>query len=135
MLPLKGQPFTKENAAEMARRSQAAQKQRRAHEDMLALAAARTVSAAGKSNGNPDNHEQDTYVSGRLATVRAQLARLDAQMLEVRDPDAAGKLATAIARLTDVEFALANRPKPANVKPEAARPRRLRLEVPGADVQ
>ena len=72
----------------------------------------------------------DDYVAGRLATVREQIARLDQQLLRVEDEDKANKLAAAIARMTDVEFALANRPKPANVRPEAQRAQRRRFEVP-----
>jgi len=129
---LVGKPITKETASAMGKRSAEVMKQRRVHAEMLALATANTA----KQTVNPYNLDQDSYVSCRLATIRAQLSRLDLRMLQVSDADEANKLASAIARLTDVEFALANRPQPAVAKSSPARTiQRRNFIVPGESGQ
>ena len=107
------------NASALAHKSWAARRAR-ALEQQVQLEAA--CKAAKEATARVVN--LDAYVLDRLAVVRAQIARLDERMLKVADEDKANKLAAAIARLTDVEFALANRPKPANVRPEATTRRR-----------
>ena len=107
---------------------------RRRLEDIVEELQARVDAWATRPVAQPTGASVDEYVSNRLATVRAQIARLDLQMLQVQDADEANKLAAAIARLTDVEFALANRPKPANVRPEVTS-RRRELSGPIGAVQ
>lgn len=64
----------------------------------------------------------DRYQARRLARVREQLDRVDAMLLTEEDPQRLDRLAAASMRLSDQEFALANRPKPANARPTQSRP-------------
>lgn len=56
------------------------------------------------------------FTEQRLARVREQLARIDAMLLDETDPAKLDRLAAASMRLSDQEFALANRPKPAQAR-------------------
>lgn len=55
----------------------------------------------------------DEYRLTRLARTREQIEQLDEQLSNSSDPKEIKSLADALARLTDIEFALAKRPKPA----------------------
>jgi nuclear transport factor 2 (NTF2) superfamily protein len=94
--------FTKETAAENARKAVAAREAKR-----LAKRALPSVSI-------------DPYVNKRLARVRAQLEKIDAMMGEELDPQRLDRLASAQARLSAQEFALANRPMPGSFRPSRA---------------
>ena len=71
--------------------------------------------AAMEANGNLDK-----YQARRLARVREQLDRVDKMLLTETDPQKLDRLACASMRLSDQEFALAGRAKPANAKVQPA---------------
>lgn len=106
-----GIPFTKENSAEMARRAQAARKQREAEEELARAQSADTTSA-----------DDATYRKFRLIRTREQLLALDKQLEAERDPKLVKSLADAIARLCDVEQRLAMRPLPGSRRPGREKP-------------
>ena len=58
----------------------------------------------------------DLFSARRLSRVRAQLRRVDKMLMAETDPQRLDRLAAASMRLSDQEFALANRPKPAMAK-------------------
>lgn len=108
--------FTKANAAEYSRKGTAA-RVRNAAITKATIAAAQSLLlkpfAVGHSTARPD----EGYVSGRLAGVRAQLAKLDAMLLEAKDPRDIDRLASASDKLSKQEFALAGRPMPGQRRP------------------
>ena len=95
--PIKPSPyhFTKENAREYNRKAIAARE--------AAKAAARLVA--------------ENYAGDRLKRVRAQLAKVDAMIEQEDDPQRLDRLASAQARLSVQEFALAGRPMPGSRRP------------------
>ena len=60
----------------------------------------------------------DSYVERRLARVREQLLRLDGFLDSEDDPGKIDRLASAIARLSEIERVLAGRPTPGQRKPK-----------------
>jgi hypothetical protein len=108
--------FTRETAAEMARRSNAVQAERRRENGILHRDSQTVASTADHATPN-----RDTYAAMRLARVRDQLNRIDQMMQSEKDPQKLDRLAAASMRLSDQEFALAGRPKPGNCKPAPAR--------------
>lgn len=103
-------PFTKENAADFARRAHAARAVNKAN----ALSAAKNPQLA-------TNGEQD-FPAQMLVRLRAQLRKLavitDMELNKLGKADAQrlSWLATATERWWGVEFSLAGRPKPANYR-------------------
>lgn len=83
-----------------------------------------------KANGSrtPFVSGSERYQVRRLARVREQLDRIDKMLMAETDPQRLDRLAAASMRLSDQEFALANRPKPAQarVTPQG----RTRRELP-----
>lgn len=65
----------------------------------------------------------DDFRVQRLARVREQLAKLDAQMAQEDDPQRLDRLASAQAKLSVQEFNLAGRPLPGSHRPAASRSR------------
>lgn len=63
----------------------------------------------------------DSYVTERLACVRAQLGRLDAMVLTETDPQKLDRLASAQAKLADQERILSGRPLPGSRRPKPER--------------
>ena len=106
--PMNGQ-FTAENAAEMARR--AAESKRKRLEEL------RNAVAVAANDPSLD------YIESRLRRVRLQLDKVDAMLLEERDPQKLDRLASASARLSEQERQLSNRPMPGSLKPSAKQPR------------
>jgi hypothetical protein len=118
--------FTRENAPEMARRSNAVQAQRRRE---------RLTAAPFAPAPHPAMQEGDSYVALRLVRVRAQLDRIDRMIQEEKDPQKLDRLAAASMRLSDQEFALAGRPKPGNRRPPTrADPRPPARDLPAPSV-
>ena len=66
----------------------------------------------------------DLFSARRLYRVRAQLRRVDRMLMLEQDPAKLDRLAAASMRLSDQEFALANRPKPGLLKPTVQNQRR-----------
>jgi hypothetical protein len=60
---------------------------------------------------------EEQYRLTRLARTREQIEQLDKQLEAETDPKAIKSLADALARMVDVEFALAKRPKPGAFRP------------------
>lgn len=103
--------FTHDNAREMARRSNAVQRERK-REAKLPL-----------TTGD----YADTHVAQRLARVRKQLALVDSRIeREAKKEGADGQLlnwlCAAQERLNDQEFALSARPKPGNMRVAHSQP-------------
>src|SRR5262249_13188999 len=107
--------FTRDNAREMAARSNAVQRQRRHERQLVASPPCTAVQG------------DDEYVLKRLARVRAQLDRIDRMIQSETDPAKLDRLAAASMRLSDQECAVADRPKPCNRKPS---PRRAAQVLP-----
>lgn len=134
-------PITKENAAEFARRSVEARERRRNRERLAALA---VVGLADQSTqvldgpaSTPESAENDSsrdYHAARLLSVRAQLALIDQRLLRDPGPREAAMLSQASQRLTDVEFALCNKPKPAAAKISGPGRKRIDLEAESVPV-
>lgn len=66
----------------------------------------------------------ERYTARRLGRVRRQLDRIDRMMTEENDPARLDRLASAQARLSVQEFALAGRPMPGMLRPSSGRPAR-----------
>lgn len=64
------------------------------------------------------------YAALRLVRVRKQLDRIDDLLMAEKDPAKLDRLAAASMRLSDQEFALANRPKPGQTRPAPDKPQR-----------
>lgn len=71
----------------------------------------------------------DPYVKSRLIRVREQLEKIDSMMAEETDPQRLDRLASAQARLSVQEFALANRPMPGSRRPGRETPTKRAGEV------
>lgn len=113
--------FTAENAAEMAKRS---------HLN-------RTSNPADNFRANGKPHAADKFLTDELARVRKQIKmlndRIDAEVeacpvgkdgVERDNSQAIDRLASAIARLSERERQLANRPLPGSYKPQVQRTKR-----------
>lgn len=101
--------FTTENAREMSRLGAIARAKKRAERIARAQAS------------EPIPNPSEDYVKLRLACVRAQIGKLDKQILQTRDPQALNWLASAQAKLAEQERILAGRPLPGNLRPKASR--------------
>ena len=98
-------PFiTDANARELSRLGHEARRQQRANAESM-----------------PDNAKLDGYLSKRLMRVRKQVDKLDGMIEEETDPQKLDRLASALARLSEIERQLANRPLPGSFKPTAIR--------------
>ena len=98
--------FTRENAAAMAKLSWES----------------RNARPQANATATLDPAPADAYIADRLSRVRRQLDRIDAMLEAEDDPQRMDRLAAASMRLSDQEFALADRPKPGNRRPAASRP-------------
>jgi len=99
--------FTNANAREMAARGNIAKAlAKQSREDLIA-----------KANASASLPPDDIYKNQRLARVRKQLERIDAMIEKERDPQKLDRLASAQARLSVQEFALAGRPMPGSRRP------------------
>lgn len=110
--------FTKENAAEMARRS----------------ALARETLKARAADPTNEPHEADEFRRMRLSRVRAQLNALDKAMADELakdklDASKLDRLASAAIRLNEQERQLSNRSLPPTLKANAVAAR-ARRSVP-----
>ncbi len=66
----------------------------------------------------------DLYTTRRLTRTRAQIDAILDMLESETDAQALDRLASALARLNEIERQLANRPLPGSFKPERARPAR-----------
>lgn len=105
--------FTNANAKEMAARGNAAK----------ALAKMQREELLAKANAIASVQPDDIYKNQRLARVRKQLERIDAMMEKEREPQKLDRLASAQARLSAQEFALAGRPMPGSRRPGREKPK------------
>jgi hypothetical protein len=110
--------FSRQNAAEMGRRGQAARK--------LAQAQRAAKVAAIPLQAGPAT---DVYVASRLVRVREMLNRLDSMMTKESDPQRLDRLASAQSKLSEQERILDGRPLPGQRRP-APEPARRRPEIP-----
>ena len=102
--------FASANAREMAAKAQLA---RRMKADCGELA--EKIPPQG-SQTNPLEPPLDPYVATKLSRVRCQLARLHDMLDDETDPQKLDRLASAIARLSELERQLANRPLPGSIR-------------------
>lgn len=108
-----GIPFTRQNSAEMARRAQAARKQRELDRK------------AELNRGSAVIHADDVqYRQFRLTRTREQLLQLDRDLSAAPDEKAKKAIVEAIARLSVVEGNLAGRPLPGSRRPGREKPAR-----------
>lgn len=101
-------PFTPANAREMALRS------------VLARKAAKDAENSQAPNESLQATEQsEDYTEQRLTRTRKQIDMLSDALEEEDDPQRIDRLASAIARLSEIERQLANRPLPGSLKPSS----------------
>lgn len=126
--------ITVQNARQMAARSlearraskQAALERENLLKRLLAAEEKRLLEAAENPVQRPVNAPEDAYLAERLARVRKQIAMLDA-MLEgqtgndVIDAATIDRIASSIARLSELERLYAGRPLPGSRRPSAER--------------
>jgi hypothetical protein len=110
--------FTKENAAEMARRG-AVTRRRKYQERKLREERDRQRAAQVLA----DNDPTADYITIRIGRIRAQLDRLDEMLLLESDPQKLSWLATCTAKLAEQERVLSGRPQPGQLRPAAPRRR------------
>ena len=100
--------ITAENARDLQRKGvearKAYQKERELQETLAAIAVIAPVVA-------------DDYIAAKLVRVRKQLARLDDLLDEESDPQKIDRLASAIARLSEIERILRGSPLPGSRRP------------------
>jgi hypothetical protein len=77
----------------------------------------------------PANPIPDKWIADRIAGLRAQIERMERKMSECDDPRDMERLATAYARVADVEQRLSGRPSPGSLRPTAAKGGSARLEL------
>lgn len=81
----------------------------------------RLIKSAEASAQLPANAPEDDYLSERLGTVRKQIAGLDAMIEGAADAQTIDRIASAIARLSELERLYAGRPLPGSRRPSADR--------------
>ena len=105
--------FTAATARENALRAH----QARAAKKLALAQAAQTQVVRVLETANYPQKPADPYIGARLKRVRLQIHKLE-DMLEVElEPTKIDKLASAIARLSEIERNLANRPAPGSLRP------------------
>jgi hypothetical protein len=108
--------FTRENARTMAVRGHQLRKQRL---EELRIAA------------NPVPLPADnSYVERRLARVRQQIENLSDMLESEKEPAKLDRLASCLARLSEIERQLANRPLPGSRRPAPDRSRNHFVPLP-----
>jgi hypothetical protein len=123
--PTRNHLFTSANAKEMAARGNAAKaRAKRQREENIA-----------KANAIATLPPDEIYKNRRLVRVRKQLERLDDMMERERDPQKLDRLASAQARLSVQEFALAGRPMPGSRRPAREKPARRPCFVEPLDAE
>jgi hypothetical protein len=108
-----GRLFTRENAAEMGRRSIAVQAQRRAERRQRQEA----LEALLREKVSNPAQAKDTFVGDVKTRIRKQIDETLTAYENERDAKAKEKLSAALARLLEAERKLDMRPAPANVRP------------------
>jgi len=124
--------FTKENAKALAAKGREAKARKQAERDaeMAQLQAEAEmakniiVAKAIESKQAPALEPDETYRLEQLARTRTCLASLYSDFDRASDAKERKFLSDAIARLSDVEFALAKRPKPAAYRTAPEKPKR-----------
>lgn len=118
--PRKSTAFTAETARKAAGLSIIARK----------AATQRRIDQANAIIQAPPAAAQDqVFQAQRLACVRAQLAKIDRMIAEEEDPQRLDRLASAQARLSVQEFALAGRPMPGSRRPGRETPSKRSGEI------
>lgn len=124
--------FTPANARELAEKSKLsrlakAQRLAQEHAELVKLAEKGkelALAHALQEKPAPAIEPEEQYRLARLARTREQIEQLDKQLEAETDPKAIKSLADALARMVDVEFALAKRPKPAAYRTAPEKPKR-----------
>lgn len=112
-------PFiTAENAADLGRASQAAQK---AKKELL---------AAEKLNPAAESEDAEKRRKLRLLRIRKQQDRIDEMLLSEDDAGKLDRLASAAIRLNEQERQLSNRSLPPTLKASEVKPRRAKASDP-----
>lgn len=100
---------------------------------LLAAEENRLLAAAENPVQRPANAPDDDYLAERLTRVRKQIAMLDVMIEGAKEPAEIDRLASATARLSELERLYANRPLPGSHRPSAERPRRDNVFTPPID--
>jgi hypothetical protein len=109
-------PFTKANAAKMARKS---------HEQRRRNQAEREDALAKPTYLLQDDTQPDPYVAVQLTRARAHISRLNIMLDRERDAQTLERLSRALGVLSERERVLAVRPLPGSRRPaKEAPPRR-----------
>lgn len=106
----------------MAAKGQAArranwERHRSIGETLVALSAKVSALAPALSPPQPVPEPMESYAAGKLNRVREQLRRLDDLLDTETDPQKLDRLASAIARLSEIERQFSNRPMPGSLRP------------------
>jgi hypothetical protein len=110
--------FTKENAAEMARRGAIVRRRN------IAERKARQERDRQRAKEVLENTDPTAdYITIRIGRIRAQLDRFDEMLLEENDPQKAQWLATVTAKLQEQERILSGRALPGQLRPAVPRRR------------
>lgn len=107
--------FTKENARAMAARAAEAKK----------LKSSPPPTLLPLQPDDPATNNLDPFTLKRLATVRAQMAKLDALIESETDPQKLDRLASAAAKFGELERQYAGRPLPGSYRPATAAKRSI----------
>lgn len=107
-------PFTKANAAEMARKS---------HEQRRLNQALREQAMTQPTLLSADSAEPDPYVAVQLTRVRAHIARLNFMLDKEENAQQLERLSRALNLLSERERILAGRPLPGAFKPVKPKPK------------
>lgn len=83
--------------------------------------AAQEIEQASNQPSKPLQKASDDYTASRLVRVRKQLNMLDKMLEEESSAQAIDKLASAIAKLSELERTLAGRPLPGSFRPVQSR--------------
>lgn len=95
----------------------------------------RKAKPASNPEQSPAIAKADKFLSGQLARVRKQIDMLNDKLEHAESAQDTDRYASAIARLSERERQLANRPLPGSYKPVAQRTKRTYQSAPPADIE
>lgn len=126
-------PWTSETARAYGRLGAAKRTSNLAKLKAELKAAKLALKTPAEPKAKPLPHE--IFTSRQLSRVRKQIDLLNDKLESAESAQDIDRLASAIARLSERERQLANRPLPGSYKPIAARPKRSYQSSPAQDVE
>jgi len=105
--------FNSQNARILAAKSALVRRERRAALSVVPMP------EPLKAGSKPE--KVNDFTEGRIACVRAQLGRIDRMLLTETDPQRLDRLASANAKLSDLERVMSGRPLPGQLRPRASK--------------